>query len=244
MSYYITHSSNFEKTAPRETLLYMLHKDQDYTELSITIGAQSNDEKISEKFKTTKRQVDIYPTENTKKFIFTTSISRFEDWVVISGTLDSPGIKLIPKQSNKLEAAVDFEHFQVKPVISARNEKTQALFNNNVSKDYDSWSYLHTGFKLFLIPDLIRNPLSEKDTELKLLGITRSGFWSAIDINDQKNNKEIKDQKNKEITISKPDSCLEKSEPLEPGFKNLSVIAGQVVCSGNSRCLFRKNLVS
>jgi hypothetical protein len=89
VSYFIAYTSNLDKAAPRETLFYLLHKDQDYTELSIVVSnpSQASDEKIAEKFKQTKRQVDIYPTENSKENIFTTSIHRFKNWVIISGWL-------------------------------------------------------------------------------------------------------------------------------------------------------------
>lgn len=77
--------NNLDRNSARETLYYLLHKDQDYTELTVTLSSQTSDDKLSEKFKTTRRQVDIYPTENSKALIFTTSIHRFDDWIVISG---------------------------------------------------------------------------------------------------------------------------------------------------------------
>ena len=89
INYYITYSSNFDKNAPPETLFYILHKDQDYTELSIILNSQTDDDRLIEKFKTTRRLVDIYPTETGKRLIFTTSIHRFHDWIIISGRFGS-----------------------------------------------------------------------------------------------------------------------------------------------------------
>lgn len=126
--------------------------------------------------------------------------------------------------------------FKTKPLISARNEKTHALFSNLNVKDLDFYPFLLSGFRLFNIPpDTEKPPNFNKNQELKLVGVTKSGYWANIEIKEQ--------QQTKEIAMSKIESCFDKPETLDLSFNNITVIAGQIICSGNSKNLIRKNLI-
>lgn len=130
------------------------------------------------------------------------------------------------------------QNISIKPLISARNEKTQALLNYTNGKEHDSSPSLQSGFKLFQIPDQEQiqegNPTSSRNVSLKLLGVTRSGHCATI---------EIKGSPIKEVTISKFESCFEKQELGEIGFKNITSIGGYIICTGDSRSMIRKNLI-
>ena len=126
----------------------------------------------------------------------------------------------------------------IKPLISARNEKTQALLNYTNGKESVSSQSLQRGFKLFQIPDQEQIqeaiPTSTRNASLKLLGVTRSGHFATI---------EIKGSPLKEVTISKFESCFEKQELGDSGFKNITSISGDIICTGDSRGMIRKNLI-
>jgi hypothetical protein len=103
ISYFIVPTDNFSPEAPRDTLFYLLHKDQDYTELSVVLTQHTNDDKLSDKFKSTKRLVDICPSpsESNKKLIFTTNIHRSGEWVIITGRFGSIRHQVNAKHTNQ-----------------------------------------------------------------------------------------------------------------------------------------------
>jgi hypothetical protein len=141
------------------------------------------------------------------------------------------------------------ETFSVKPLISARNEKTQALLNFNAEKDSEGDLLLLTGFKLFNTPSEKSQDLSSADLskswneDLKLLGVTRTGLCATVEIIDlpPQQNKPANTTKNeqKQIAISRIENLFgdKNSGPGDPSFRNISFVASQAVFSGGSRTI-------